>query len=350
MTPLARKLADTIRRGGPIGLDCFMATALGDPEHGYYMTRDPFGRAGDFITAPEISQIFGEILGLYCAEQWRRMGAPAEVALVELGPGRGTLAADMLRAMKILPGCREAMRLHLIETSPVLRARQQATLADAAPRWHDTIETVPPGPTLLVANEFFDALPIRQWLRRDGAWHERLVALDDADGLIFRAGPPGLPPQPPPGDAPEGAIFETCAPALAIAAAIGRRLAAAPGAAVLIDYGHGASGFGETLQAVRAHRFAAPLADPGEADLTAHVDFAALAAALRQSGAAVAPLVTQAQFLIANGAELRAQTLMRGKDADTAAGIAQALRRLLDPAKMGRLFKTLIATAPDLAA
>lgn len=350
MSPLAASLAELIRRAGPIGIDRFMAAALGDPEQGYYMTRDPLGRAGDFITAPEISQIFGEILGLWCAEQWRRMGAPPETILVELGPGRGTLAADMLRAMKILPGCRAAMRLHLVETSPVLRARQQAALADAAPVWHESFDSVPPGPMLLVANEFFDALPIRQWLRQDGAWHERLVALDGEGNFTFSAGPPATPPLPPPGDAPEGSIFETCEPALALAAAIGRRLAAAQGAAIVIDYGHGETGIGETLQAVRAHRFAAPLEAPGEADLTAHVDFAALATSLRRSCATVAALTTQGQFLTAHGAELRAQMLMRGEDAEAASGIAQALRRLLDPAKMGRLFKVLIATSPDLAA
>jgi NADH dehydrogenase [ubiquinone] 1 alpha subcomplex assembly factor 7 len=348
VTPLARTLAGIIRAAGPIGVDRFMAAALGDPTHGYYMTRDPLGRAGDFITAPEISQIFGEILGLWCAEAWRRMGAPDTVALVELGPGRGTLMADMLRAMKILPGCRAAVRPHLVETSPVLRARQQATLADAEARWHDSLDSVPRGPMLLVANEFFDALPIRQWLKRDGVWHERLVALDDAGDFDFEAGPPAMPPACP--DAPDGAIFESCEPAREIATAIGRRLAHAPGAALLIDYGHGVTAPGETLQAVRAHRFAPPLADPGEADLTAHVDFAGLADALRQAGAAVAPLETQGRFLAANGAELRARTLMRGKDDETAAGIGQSLRRLLDPAKMGRLFKVLVATSPEPAA
>jgi len=348
VTPLAIRLAARIREEGPIGVDRFVAAALGDPEHGYYMIRDPLGRAGDFITAPEISQIFGEIVGLWCAEHWRRMGMPSEFALVELGPGRGTLAADMLRAMKVLPACRAAARLHLVETSPALRARQRATLTEIEPHWHDRLETVPTGPMLLVANEFFDALPIRQWQFRNGAWCERLIGLE-GDSFAFVAGPPGEPPVPPPA-ATEGALFETCEPALAIAETIGRRLASGPGAAIMIDYGHGTTAIGETLQAVRAHRYAPVLEDPGEADLTAHVDFAALAAALRRGGGETAPLTTQAGFLIAHGAEYRARALAKGKGPDGAAAIDQALRRLLDPGKMGRLFKVLTATTPGLAA
>ncbi len=348
MTPLGTKLAERIRRDGPIGIDAFMAAALGDPEHGYYRSRDPLGIAGDFITAPEISQIFGEILGLWCAHEWQRLGAPSEIALVELGPGRGTLMADLLRAIKVLPDCRRAVRVHLVETSPVLRARQQTLLADSAPAWHHALETVPAGPMLLVANEFFDALPIRQFLFQDGGWRERQVTLDAEGRFAFTAGPPATPPVEPPEPA-GGAIFETCEPALAVAAEIGRRLAAAPGAALLIDYGHGATSCGETLQAVRAHRYADPLEAPGEADLTAHVDFEALGLALHSAGAKVAPLATQGHFLSMHGAELRAERLMRGKDAATASGIAQGLRRLLDPAKMGRLFKVLIATSPERA-
>jgi len=348
VTPLGTKLTERIRRDGPISIYAFMAAALGDPKHGYYWSRDPFGIAGDFITAPEISQIFGEILGLWCANEWQRLGAPPEIGLVELGPGRGTLMADMLRAIKVLPDCRAAIRPHLVETSPVLRARQQTLLADAAPTWHDRLETVPAGPMLLVANEFFDALPIRQFLFRNGGWYERQVMLDAKDRFAFAEGPPAQPPITP-SDPAEGAIFETCQPALDVAAEIGRRLATAPGAAMLIDYGHGATACGETLQAVRAHRYADPLEAPGEADLTAHVDFEALGVALHSAGAKVAPLATQGQFLSMHGAELRAERLMRGKDAATASGIAQGLRRLLDPAKMGRLFKVLVATSPERA-
>ncbi len=220
-----------------------------------------WGAAGDFTTAPEISQIFGEIVGLWLAEQWRAMGAPGQVRLVELGPGRGTLMADLLRALRVLPECRAAVSLHLVETGPVLRAAQKATLArfhpDIAPTWHDTLDTVPDGPTLLVANEFFDALPIRQWLRHDGVWHERRIGLADTGGFAFVHGAPGpLPPVPFPADAGDGEIFETCEPGLAIGRTIGTRLARREGAALLADYGHAASACGETLQAVRAHRYA----------------------------------------------------------------------------------------------
>jgi NADH dehydrogenase [ubiquinone] 1 alpha subcomplex assembly factor 7 len=350
VTPLGQILAETIRRSGPIGVDRFMAAALGDPEHGYYPTRDPLGAAGDFTTAPEISQVFGEIIGLWCAEQWQQMGGPDPVQLVELGPGRGTLMADLLRAMAVLPPARAAMRLHLVETSPVLRRRQQEQLQarhpDIVPSWHDTLDTVPPGPLLLVANEFFDALPIRQWQHWAGAWRERRIGLDAAGAFAFTPGPPETPPiEPPP--AAEGAIFETAEPGLAIAGAIGRRLAAAPGAALIIDYGHTQTAIGETLQAVLRHRYAPVFDAPGEADLTAHVDFAALARALAAGGARCWGPVTQGRFLAANGAAQRLSALTRGKPAAVAAEISHAVARLLDPAQMGSLFKVLAATPAD---
>lgn len=353
MTPLGRQLAERIRRDGPIGVDAFMAAALADPLHGYYRTRDPLGAAGDFITAPEISQVFGEIIGAWCAEQWRLMGAPEPVELVELGPGRGTLMADLLRALAVLPAVRRAVRLHLVETSPVLRQAQQALLAarhpDIVPTWHDSLDTVPEGALLLVANEFFDALPIRQWQHQAGAWHERLIGLDPAGGFAFTLGPPAVPPMAPP-QAGDGLLFETAEPSLALARAIGRRLAAVPGAALIVDYGHAVPAAGETLQAVRAHRFVPVLDAPGEADLTAHVDFLALAEALAAGGAASWGPVTQGDFLTINGAGLRAAALARGKPAETAASISHAVARLLDPAQMGSLFKVLAATSAGLPA
>jgi len=349
VTPLGQRLAETIRRDGPIGVDAFMAAALGDPEHGYYQTRDPLGAAGDFTTAPEISQVFGEIIGLWLADQWASTGSPDPVQLVELGPGRGTLMADLLRAMAVLPAARKAIRLHLVETSPVLRERQAETLQrfhpDLTPRWHDTLDTVPPGPLLMVANEFFDALPIRQFQAENGGWHERLIGLGDEDDFAFTLGPAADPPVPPP-PAVDGAIFETAEPGLAVAREVGKRLAAAPGAALLIDYGHGRTAVGETLQAVRAHRYAPVLADPGLADLTAHVDFAALAEALADGGAASFGPVTQRSFLIANGAAQRVAALTHSKAPEPAAAISHAVARLLDPAQMGSLFKVLAATSP----
>jgi NADH dehydrogenase [ubiquinone] 1 alpha subcomplex assembly factor 7 len=353
VTALAALLADRIRRAGPIGVDCFMAAALGDPEHGYYQTRDPLGAAGDFTTAPEISQVFGEIVGLWCADQWRQMGQPDPVHLVELGPGRGTLMSDMLRALAVLPGARAAMRVHLVETSPVLRRRQRETMArhhgGVAPRWHDSLGAVPDGPILLVANEFFDALPIRQWQHRAGIWHERRVGLDDAGDFVFVLGPAGAPPVAPP-PAAEDAVFESCEPGCAVAAALGRRLAEHPGAALIIDYGHNATALGETLQAVRAHRYAPVLADPGASDLTAHVDFAALRDALGASGARCWGPVEQGAFLAANGARERVAVLTRGKDETTAAAIRGAVGRLLEREQMGSLFKVLAATSADRAA
>jgi NADH dehydrogenase [ubiquinone] 1 alpha subcomplex assembly factor 7 len=351
LTALAARLADRIRAAGPIGVDAFMAAALGDPAAGYYTTRDPLGAGGDFTTAPEISQIFGEVIGFWCAHLWQAMGGPDPLLLVELGPGRGTLMADLLRALAVLPGCRASVQVHLVETSPALRAAQQATLERRHPgldiAWHDSIETVPSGPMLLVANEFFDALPIRQWVKRGAGWTERRVGLDAEGGFAFVEHQTTETIEAP--DGADGAIFETSPASLAIAEIIGRRLAAAPGAALIVDYGHGRTSCGETLQAVRSHRPAPVLASPGEADLTAHVDFDSLAAACRRAGARTHGPATQRGFLLANGAGLRAEKLMQGKDAATRGAVAAGFQRLIDPAQMGLLFKVLAVTAPGLA-
>jgi len=349
MNLLERQLVEEIRAAGPIGVDRFMGLALAH----YYGSRDPLGAAGDFTTSPEISQVFGEILGLWSADQWQRLGCPLPVKLIELGPGRGTLMADLLRALKVLPALRQAVELHFVETSPTLRQAQARTLQrfhpDLTPHWHDTLDQVPDGPMLLVANEFFDALPIRQWLREGAGWRERLIGLDDAGALAFITGPVGQPPVEPL-VATDGELFETCAPALAIAGEIGRRLASAPGAAVLIDYGHGRSAVGDTLQALKDHAYAPVLADPGEADLTAHVDFDALGQALAAAGANVAALEQQGRFLIDKGAEVRLGVLLRGKDEATALTLKAGVRRLIDPMEMGRLFKVLAATSPERSA
>jgi len=261
--------------------------------------------------------------------------------------------ADLLRALKVLPALRQAVEIHFVETSPTLRRVQAETLRrhhpDLTPQWHDRLERVPDGAMLLVANEFFDALPIRQWLRCGSQWRERQVGLDDGDALCFVAGPVGVPPVEPL-VATGGDIFETCEPARAIATEIGRRLAVAPGAAVIVDYGHGQSAVGETLQALKGHAYAPVLADPGEADLTAHVDFDALGQALGQAGANVAALDQQGRFLIGHGAELRLEALLRGKDETAARALKAGVRRLIDPMEMGRLFKVLAATSPGRSA
>ena len=342
--PLARRLADAIRRDGPVPVSRYMEAALSDPDHGYYTTRDPLGAAGDFTTAPEISQMFGELIGLWAAVVWQAMGAPDRVVLVELGPGRGTLMADLLRAAATMPAFLAAIDSWLVETSPVLRDRQRETLADRAVHWADRIEDVPDGPALIVANEFFDALPIDQYIRMGGVWRERRVDLGADGGFVFVAGPEV--PAPATG-LPDGAIVETCPEGRRLAALMGRRLARSGGAALIVDYGSAAGGSGDTLQAVRRHRFHPALDDPGEADLTAHVDFAALATAAAPAKA-WGP-VGQGDFLRALGIETRAALLAKGQPPARAADIKSGMRRLIDAAEMGTLFKVMGMAHPALA-
>jgi SAM-dependent MidA family methyltransferase len=349
-TPLARLLAERIRAGGPIPVAEYMAEALGHPEHGYYIRRDPLGRRGDFTTAPEVSQMFGELVGLWCAVVWQSMGAPARVVLAEMGPGRGTLMADLLRAAATVPPFRAAVEIHLIETSPHLRRRQEKTLAGHAVTWHDRLDQLPPGPLLLVANELFDALPIRQYEKRAGQWHERLVGLGAGGELEFVVGPQARPPL----DAialdaaGDGAVAEWGEAGRALAAAIGGRVAGHGGAALLVDYGYDRWGIGDTLQAVRKHRFHPVLHDPGDADLTAHVDFAGLA---ESSGPARAwGPIAQGRFLVRLGIEARAAMLAHAADPAVAAEISGQLRRLIDPAEMGTLFRVLALAHPALPA
>ncbi len=344
-TPLALRLAETIRRGGPLGVAEFMAAALLDPDYGYYATRDPFGAAGDFVTAPEISQMFGELAGLWAAVTWRSMGAPPRVVLAELGPGRGTLMADLLRAAATLPPFRAAIEPWLVEASPALRRRQAETLAGHAIHWADGLDGLPDGPLLLVANEFFDALPIEQSVAVGGIWHRRLVGLDAAGALAFVTGP-AAEPAPLQVAAPDGAVAETCPEGVRLAAALGRRLARDGGAALVVDYGHVRSGLGDTLQAVRRHRYAPVLEDVGESDLTAHVDFEVLARAAVPARA-WGP-VPQGVFLRRLGIEARAAALAAGKDAAIAADILGRMHRLIDSGEMGTLFKAMALAHPAL--
>jgi NADH dehydrogenase [ubiquinone] 1 alpha subcomplex assembly factor 7 len=346
--PLLAHLARRIRAAGPITVAAYMDEALHHPEWGYYATRDPLGADGDFITAPEVSQMFGELIGLWCAELWQRMGAPAPVLLVELGPGRGTLLGDALRAGALVPGFTDAIALHLVERSPVLRAAQGRALGAWAPAWHDDLAHVPTGPMLLVANEFVDALPIRQFVRAPHGWRERLVGLE-GDALAFALAPgPAAEPDLP--EAAPGSIRELRPAARSLARDLGRRLAQGGGAALVIDYGYGAGGFGDTLQAVRRHRAHDMLVAPGSADLTAHVDFADFAHHAAQAGARVSGPMPQGAFLRALGIEARAARLLATADADQAALIRSAWRRLVDPAAMGRLFKVLALAHPSAPA
>ncbi|QYK40714.1 MAG: SAM-dependent methyltransferase [Paracoccaceae bacterium] len=337
MTPLAAILARRITATGPISVADYMADCLLHPDHGYYATRDPFGAGGDFVTAPEISQMFGELLGLALAQAWLDRGAPAPFVLAELGPGRGTLMADALRATRGVPGFHDAARIVLVEASPVLRRVQAERLAGYRVDWAGTVADLPPGPLFLIANEFFDALPIRQFLRDAGGWRERVVGLSGGVLCFGLSGPVPLPDARFGAD-PPGTLVETCTPAQAVAAAIAARIAARGGAAFLVDYG-GWRSKGDTLQALRGHRREDPLASPGEADLTAHVDFEALA----QAAAGLEPsgLTGQGLFLRRLGIEQRAERLARGLQGDALVSHAAALERLTAPAQMGSLFKVL---------
>ena len=285
----------------PERLDRFMARAVA----AYYAGRDPFGRGGDFTTAPEISQAFGECLGLWAAVIWQLMGSPDRVILAELGPGRGTLMADALRAAEMVPAFRAALQVHLVETSPNLRAAQQQRLGLAVAAWHADAATLPDGPAILLANEFFDALPIRQFVRRDGAWLERHVA----EGRFLDL--PAEAPPPLPAEAPEGAIAEHAEAGMAVAASLAARCRDQGGALLALDYGPAAFGLGDSLQAMTRHGPADPLAAPGTVDVTAHVPFAALASAGRAAGAAAHGPLPMGLFLQRLGLSARAAILAR---------------------------------------
>jgi NADH dehydrogenase [ubiquinone] 1 alpha subcomplex assembly factor 7 len=340
MTPLARILAERIRETGPITVADYMAECLLHPVHGYYTTRDPFGTKGDFTTAPEISQMFGELLGLALAQAWLDRGSPTPFTLAELGPGRGTLMADILRATKGVPGFHAAAQITLVEASPVLRDRQAATLSTCSPIWIDRIENLPKAPIFLVANEFLDALPIRQFQHGPQGWQERLVGLRD-DALTFglSAPLPQVPETPAFRNAPEDMLVEDNLAARQTVAEVATRLARHGGVAYWIDYG-GWRSQGDTLQALRNHAFDNPLAHPGEADLTAHVDFEPLAA--------LAPAFaydTQGTFLTRLGIDARAERLARNLTGDALESHWAAHRRLTHAEEMGSLFKVLAVTS-----
>jgi len=349
-SPLFAAIRDEILASGPIGLDRYMGLCLGHPVHGYYRTRDPLGARGDFITAPEISQMFGELIGIWIAATWAAMGAPADVALVELGPGRGTLMQDALRALtRAAPAFRPA--LHLVETSPVLRAEQAKRLGAAAPVWHESIETLPQAPMIMVANEFFDALPVRQFQRATRGWFERLVGLSP-DGTALAFGLAADPDSHIAATGPDGVLMTLPSVALDIVRGLSRRVVAQGGAVLAIDYGHVRPGFGDSLQAVRGHRFTPPLDVPGVADLTTHVDFAALGRAATAEGAGLHGPVDQRDFLFALGLRERAERLGRDASQTQRDAITAAVTRLTDPARrrMGRLFKVMAFADPALGA
>ena len=331
---LKARLEAEIAATGPISVAEFMMRCLHDPRHGYYATRPALGAAGDFVTAPAVSQMFGELIGVWLIETWRTMGAPAPFVLAEVGPGDGTLIADVLKVAGAAPGFLAGAELWLVEVSPPLRALQAGKLAARPVNWAASLAELPPdGPLLLVANEVLDCLPTRQYRRTAKGWAEQVVGLDDQGALAF-----GLRPAPPPGsDAPVGAIIERSPAQEAFATVLAERIASSGGAALLIDYGPATPACGDTLQAVASHRKVDPLAAPGEADLTIHADFPAVLAAARTAGAATA-LLSQGEFLRRMGIEARAAALARAHP-DRADQIARQLARLTAPDEMGETFK-----------
>ena len=353
MTPLEQEIRRIIAFDGPISVSDYMRLCLGHPKHGYYMTRDPLGPLGDFTTAPEISQMFGELIGAWAAAVWQQMGAPPKLQLVELGPGRGTLMADALRAAKALPSLAADLSVHLVEMSEVLAAKQRETLASCGVplTWHRDVRDIPDGPSIFVANEFFDALPVSHYVRSHQGWHERVVTIGQDDKLAFAIKPiPMLNFEKTFANridgAPLGAIIEHRSAAYALEAI--RHLKSFGGAALIIDYGYTQSRFGETLQAVRAQKYVDVLTDPGEADLTAHLDFSELAHASTASGAHVDGPVTQGEFLRRLGIEQRAARLKQNATPQQAVDIDAALGRLTAPDQMGELFKVLAIADPKL--
>ena len=334
----------------------FMGLALNHPELGYYRGHDPLGAGGDFITAPETSQMFGEMIGLWAAVVWESLGAPTPFTLAELGPGRGTMMADALRAGRTKPGFIEAARLHLVETSPHFRTRQVETLGGYDPVFHDDVAGLPDGPLIVIANEFFDALPVRQLIPTKTGWSERCIDRLPCgnDGFTFTIGNPVPVEDLPPSVAQDGAlgaicpgtIYEVSPTAQAIVGELAGRCMNMPGAVLILDYGHGESAAGETLQALRGHQYADPLSDPGTADLTAHVDFGALAHKARDTGAGVFGPIGQGRFLLSLGIAARAKRLMAAATARQGHDIEAALKRLLAASEMGNLFKVMALAPP----
>jgi NADH dehydrogenase [ubiquinone] 1 alpha subcomplex assembly factor 7 len=352
---LKADIRQRIASSGAIPVARFMELCLTNPEYGYYVTHDPFGESGDFTTAPEISQMFGELVGLWSAGVWREMGSPDLLRLVELGPGRGTMMLDALRALRVAPEFLDVIVVHMVEISPALEQRQRQALSDIDNNvaWHRSLDEVPEGPTIILANEFFDALPVNQAVMCADGWHERVIKVDENDNLRFSIAAEPIPlfDQFLPSNlrrAKIGEIFEWRPDRAAMD--LGRRVMRSRGAALVIDYGHVESGIGDTLQSVRAHGFTDPLASPGLVDLTAHVDFQSLAHAAERMGVRVHGPIEQATFLNRLGIRARAAALKSGLSSDKAAEIDAALARLTDrsPTGMGQLFKAVAFADPTL--
>lgn len=355
-TPLAEKIKSIIQTTGPISIADYFTLCLGHPEHGYYQSRDPFGHAGDFITAPDISQLFGEMIGLFLINSWQSHGSPTLTRLVEIGPGRATMMADILRVIgQLSPALHASLTIHLVETSQRLRQVQAETLANHINQisWHDDLEDIAPGPLLIVANEFFDAVAIRQFIKTRSGFRERMIGLNESGELAFTIGAGGLDAAylPTNQQGALGDIIEISPAREAIMDLMAQKLSINGGTALIIDYGHLERGFGDTFQAILKHRFDDVLAHPGLADLTSHVDFSALAEIAKAAGMHVNGLMTQGAFLLSLGIVERAGRLGADKGADVQQQISQAVRRLAGtgPQEMGALFKVLAISNPAIA-
>ena len=353
-SPLQAELRKLIKSSGPMPVWRYMEQCLTHPQHGYYVARDPLGREGDFTTSPEVSQMFGELLGLWAASVWKAIDSPSVLRLIELGPGRGTMMADALRALRVLPPLYQSLSVHLVEINPVLRDKQKSMLTDLRNiAWHERLDEVPDGPSVILANEYFDVLPIHQVVKRETGWHERVVEIDGNGQLVF-----GTAAEPTPRfeallpplvrAAPVGAVFEWRPDAEIMR--IATRVRDQGGAALIIDYGHLRSDVGDTFQAIARHSFTDPLKNPGQADITAHVDFQALARAAEDLGAQVHGPVPQGDFLKRLGIETRAVTLMAKTTPEISEDISGALKRLIGGGRggMGSMFKVLAVSEPRL--
>ena len=350
--PLERRIKDYIRAHGHITLADYMTRCLYDAQDGYYRSGDPLGAQGDFTTAPEVSQMFGELAGIWLADGWRNSGEPDAALLLELGPGRGTLMGDILRAARKFHGLYECLTLHLVEINATLRAKQREVLAEHSlpVHWHETLPELPPLPLFVIANEFFDALPIHQFRHTDNGWEERVVTLDNEGNLAWGychserseesqiAGDPSL--------ALRMTTIETSPDSLTLVRRIAAHIVRHGGAALIIDYGY-SEGSGDTFQSVARHRYHNPLETPGKADLTAHVDFAALAEVARQAGACAHGSITQSAWLKDMGIALRADLLCKKAPPARQEKIRMEMHRLAAPEEMGTLFRCLAITPPD---
>ncbi len=354
-SPLLERITRQISLNGPMPLAEYMHVCMADPTDGYYANREAIGRSGDFITAPEVSQMFGEMIGVWCVLAWEAMGKPKSVNLVELGPGRGTLMADLLRTTQKFTEFHSALAVHLIETSPRLRNEQQLLLCDSHSKisWHDNLNDVLDVPFLLIGNEFLDVIPIRQFVKNGKNWPERAVGLDENGKLCWMLTPASIDTKSLPAgssDEPDGAVFEKSPAREAVVLDITSKVKSNGGVGLFIDYGHTQSGFGDTFQAMWAHEFADPLTDPGHCDLTSHVDFEALTRVAEQAGANIKPVITQGEFLLKLGLLERAAELGRGKLEELQKRLTGEAERLALPDQMGDLFKVfcLSSVATDI--